>query len=474
MSARLARFPGSPLNHATKRPEPPASDGVADGLAEDESAAADNERQVENAIAITWRKSGPTLAFGIGIEHIRQMRPRKATIPTDTPDGFAARQDRAHATRPDETLTHLDQRGWLPALLDAPGRYMQGLLRPPLPLGNAHPDLDVIAALARRSRRANGYLSVDPELHAFECDAGVVTFATSGRTAFVVGGPHTGGDPKRIPALLSRFVEAARAHRYRRVLLFPILGSEREAAVHAGFDTVPTGVEAFIDLRRLDFRGKRFADLRQMRNRAHRRSDAVVVELSPTADRAAMEQIYGRWLAERPTAHQMTLVVGKPALDAPRGRRYFGVSASGVLQAFISIVPCFDGRGWGVDVMARPSGTPAGVMDFLISETALRLRDERAEVFSLGACPMALDGVAATPTHWLLRGIFWYLYRSYLGNKLFNFRSLHQYKIKFAPEWKTVYMAAWPRVSARALYVGCGMWGLFGPPWRIHVDPDKR
>jgi len=87
---------------------------------------------------------------------------------------------------------------------------------------------------------------------------------------------------------------------------------------------------------------------------------------------------------------------------------------------------------------------------------------------------MALDGVPATPTHWLLRGIFWYLYRSYLGNKLFNFRSLHQYKIKFAPEWKTVYMAAWPRVSARALYVGCGMWGLFGPPWRIHVDPDER
>ncbi|MCA9531353.1 MAG: DUF2156 domain-containing protein [Myxococcales bacterium] len=364
-------------------------------------------------------------------------------------------------------MTHPDRRGWLPALLDAPGRCAQGLVHPPAPLGEARPDLDHVASVARKSRRANGYLSVDPELRAFECAAGLVTFATSGRTAFIVGGPHTGGQPAHIPALLSSFVEAARASGYRQVLLFPVLGTERDASLEAGFDTVPTGVEAFVDLQHLDFRGRAFADLRQMRNRARRRYGASVAELSPTRDRAAMEQVYARWLAERPAAHRMTLVVGKPALDAPRGRRYFGVSTPQGLQAFLSVVPCFDGSGWGVDVMARPRATPAGAMDLLISDAALALRREGARVFSLGACPMALRGVPATPSHWLLRGIFWYLYRSFLGNRLFNFRSLHHYKRKFAPDWEPVYMAAWPRVSARALYVGCGMWGLFGAPWRI-------
>lgn len=358
------------------------------------------------------------------------------------------------------------KRRLLPLLLDAPGRLIQRWVSAPDPLGESSPDLDDIARHAQRSNRANGYLSVDSELRAFRCDSGVVTFATSGRTAFVVGGPHTNTEAGETSALLKQFREAAESCGYRRILLFPILAAERDAAHNAGFDTVVTGVEAFVDLEEFTLAGKNFADLRQMRNRAKKRYDASVVELYPDANRVELERVYQTWLSERPTRHRMTLVVGKPEFEKPRGRRYFGVKTGDHLEAFITLVPCFDGRGWGVDVMARPDATPAGAMDLLISEAAKLVRDEGAELFSIGACPMAITEAGGRREHPLIRMVFRTLYSTRLGNRLFNFRSLHRYKMKFNPRWESVYMATWPRVSVFSLYVGCGMWGLFGSPWR--------
>lgn len=379
------------------------------------------------------------------------------------------------ASDPDLALRR-DKRGFLPALLDLPGRLIQRWVSAPEPLGERSPDLDEIARLARRSAWANGYLSVDSELRAFTCEDGVVTFATSGRTAFVVGGPHATVSGAGTSALLTKFRDAAVSCGYRRILLFPILEAERDAANAAGFDTVETGVEAFVDLNEFTLAGKEFTDLRQMRNRAMKRYGASVVELHPDQHRDDLERVYQTWLSERASNHRMTLVVGKPAFDEPRGRRYFGVTSSEGLQAFITLVPCFDGLGWGIDVMARPEATPAGAMDLLISEAAFRVRDEGAKVFSVGACPMALSdsGDDGGREHPLLRRMFRVLYSSGFGNRLFSFRSLHRYKLKFNPRWESVYMATWPRVSVFGLYVGCGMWGLFSLPWRSSPcnDPD--
>jgi phosphatidylglycerol lysyltransferase len=373
--------------------------------------------------------------------------------------------------RTGKLTTRKDQRGLWPRLFDYPGRLIQNMVRAPRPLGDGSPDLQKIAKLAEQSPRANAYLSVDSELRAYECDAGVVTFATSGRTAFVVGGPHTGGNEQMTKDLLNKFQGAAKAVGYRRILLFPLLGDQRHLADNTGFETIETGSEAFIDLDEFTLRGKEFADLRQMRNRAQKRYNLSVDELDPESDRQAMTRVYRSWLEERPSRHRMTLVVGRPQFDRPLGRRYFGVRDDSGLRVFLTLVPCFDGRGWGVDVMARPGDAPAGAMDLLISETALAVRDEGAELFSVGACPMALKSEESARHRPLLRAAFRYLYGSKLGNRLFNFQSLHRYKMKFNPRWEPVCLAAWPRVSAAGLYVGCGMWGLFGAPWRTSPRP---
>ena len=133
-------------------------------------------------------------------------------------------------------------------------------------------------------------------------------------------------------------------------------------------------------------------------------------------------------------------------------------------MAFVTLTPGWAGRGMGLDVMARTPKAPAGTMELLLIATMEQVFDEGIEFVSLGACPMAerhpLDG--SDPR--LLRWIFRTLYRSRIGNRLFNFRSLAHFKAKFSPRWEPLYIAGWPRLTVRSLYTGCRMWGLFGRP----------
>jgi lysylphosphatidylglycerol synthetase-like protein (DUF2156 family) len=72
-----------------------------------------------------------------------------------------------------------------------------------------------------------------------------------------------------------------------------------------------------------------------------------------------------------------------------------------------------------------------------------------------------MAGIPLTGKGWLLRRIFRVLYASSLGNRVFGFRRLHQFKSKFRPRWEPVYFAASPRLGIWSLYLGCRMWGLY-------------
>ena len=134
------------------------------------------------------------------------------------------------------------------------------------------------------------------------------------------------------------------------------------------------------------------------------------------------------------------------------------------MVAFVTLIPGWGGAGVGLDVMARYPDAPAGTMDVLLVRAIERCFDAGMRIFSLGGCPMAEHGTLDADDPWLLRRIFRLLYRTRVGNYLFNFNSLVQFKAKFAPRWEPVYIAGWPRVSVRSLYTGCRMWGLFGKP----------
>jgi len=280
----------------------------------------------------------------------------------------------------------------------------------------------------------------------------VLGYQLRGSTAFAIGGVNATGDAKRV--LLSAY---ARLSGVRRRLVFPLRQTELRAAVHCGFSPVQVGVEGVLDLVDLRFAGKPYATVRNMRNRANRRG-VQVREVDPDAHRDALTRVHDDWLQSKRPSWRMKLLVGSPSLHQPLDRRYLAAFHDGVIVSFITLLPGAPGQ-WGLDVMARSPASPAGTMDLLLHDAAVLLRDEGAKTLSLGACPMA--GVTAHGRGRPLRALFRFLYRSRLGNQLFGFRNLFEFKQKFRPRWEPVYFAASPRLGVWSLYEGCRMWGLY-------------
>jgi lysylphosphatidylglycerol synthetase-like protein (DUF2156 family) len=316
---------------------------------------------------------------------------------------------------------------------------------------------DVFPRVRATAAHPEAYLALEPGLHYVERGELVLAWQRRGRTAFGVGGVNA---PEGLQEpLLRGFREETLGRGVVRQLLFPLRAHEREAALAAGFQSLQVGVEAWLDLPDLHFRGNRFENVRQMRNRARRRGVAVRErDVTQPALRAELAALHDAWLESKRPSWRMKLLVGSPALEQPFDRRYFVAETDGRVEGFVTVVPADDGR-WGVDVMCRRPDAVPGTMELMLVEVVAALRGEGARALSLGPCPMA--GVARDGAYPLLRWIFDLLFRSQLGNRIFGFRALYAFKSKFRPRWEPVYLAASPSLGWVTLYRGCRMWGLY-------------
>jgi lysylphosphatidylglycerol synthetase-like protein (DUF2156 family) len=326
--------------------------------------------------------------------------------------------------------------------------------------GRAMPEHDtdpgqVYPLVRATARHPEAHLALEPGLHYHVHGGYVQAFEVRRRTAFAIGGLNV--PPEQQVAFLAGFRHALVARGLSRQMIFPLRATDLSAAGEAGFRALQVGVEAWIDLPEATLRGKRWAHVRQMRNRARRRG--VAVEEAPVERwRDEMTAVHAAWLDAKRPSWRMKLLVGSPGLERPFDRRYLVAHTEDRLEAFLTLLPGAEGE-WGVDVMCRRPDAVPGAMERLLVHAMERLRDEGATALSLGPCPMA--GVPVEGDRRLLKALFGLLYRSWWGNQVFGFRSLYRFKRKFRPRWEPVYFAASPRLGPVALYRGCRMWGLY-------------
>ncbi|MEN0065671.1 MAG: DUF2156 domain-containing protein [Myxococcota bacterium] len=341
------------------------------------------------------------------------------------------------------------QGDWLRQWLAWPARFVDGWSR-----ANELPDI----SLAVRHRRLlsgagpEGWLALQPGLATVGDETTWTSFAARGATALAVGGVH---GPDR-PAAFAQFREATNALGIRRQAVYPVREPDLDAARSAGFETMPVGVEAWVDLDEFTLEGKRFADLRQMRNRARNRG-VVVQEVDPRAWAERLKATWRAFLRARDVPWQLRWLTGGPVFSTYFGHRTFVAHHDGLVQAFCTVLPGPDGAA-SLDVMCRHPKAGPGSMEALLVSAMEQLRTEGVQRVSLGPCPLAegtaheVPGVLGLAMRWAWEGP--------VADRWFGFRSLTAFKAKFCPRYERVHLGIAPGLSAMSTYLVARIWAL--------------
>ncbi|SDU26106.1 bifunctional lysylphosphatidylglycerol flippase/synthetase MprF [Amycolatopsis keratiniphila] len=215
------------------------------------------------------------------------------------------------------------------------------------------------------------------------------------------------------------------------------------------WNSVQVAEETVVPLKGLEFKGKKWQDIRTAMNKA--KKFGVTTEWMSYADAppwmsGQIKALSREWLADKGLPEMRFTLGGLDELADPDVRCLVAVDDRQHVHGVTSWLPVRDeGRivAWTLDFMRRGPDAFPGVMEFLIASMVVRCRDEGSEYLSLSGAPLArLDRDERTVLPQRLLDV--------VGKTLepvYGFRSLLAFKAKFQPTYLPLYMA-YPRVAA--------------------------
>ncbi len=281
--------------------------------------------------------------------------------------------------------------------------------------------------------------------------AGIVATRHTGGVAIALGDPI--GPPERRGEAIRAFIESSSAH--GEVPAFYAIDDESAPVfTDLGWQLLIIGEEARIDAQTFTLEGGRWKDIRTSINRARRTGVearwTAWSELSVSL-RNQINRISEEWLAGKEIPEMGYTLGGIDELRDQDVRLMLAIDGTGRVSAITSWLPTYrDGRirGWTLDFMRRSTTSANGEMEMLIAETVLRAQREGVEFVSLSAAPLSRIAPGSSGSEAaarLLEGVGSRLER------LYHFKSLLNYKLKFAPELRPLYLAYPDSVSIPAI-----------------------
>lgn len=265
---------------------------------------------------------------------------------------------------------------------------------------------------------------------------GFVMMQRYGGSLIAMGDPVGPAEVAR--ALIWRFREEA-----DRLGLRPVFYQVGEAYwqtyLDLGLTLVKLGEEAMVPLHDFGLEGRERADLRQAWNRGKRGglSFRVVAPEDVAALMPALAVVSQQWLDDK-AGDEKGFSLG--SFDPAYLQRFpvAVVEAEGRIVAFANLWQAPAGQELSVDLMRHVDDAPKGTMDFLFIELFLWGREHGFQRFSLGMAP--LSGLAQ---HRLAGR--WNRFANVVarhGERFYGFSGLRRFKSKFAPQWRSRYLAA--------------------------------
>ncbi|OYW16637.1 MAG: hypothetical protein B7Z39_00175 [Novosphingobium sp. 12-64-8] len=220
--------------------------------------------------------------------------------------------------------------------------------------------------------------------------------------------------------------------------------------VELGLATMKYGEEALVDTTAFSLQGARMKGLRNSRARALR--EGLSLKIVPMADvprwLPMLRPISQEWLIAQKTQEKGFSLGRFEAAYLTRFDMAVVMRGSEPL-AFANIWRSGAGQEMSVDLMRQASHSPPGTMDFLFAELIAHARDQGFAQFNMGLAPLSgVPGGRLAP-FWarMARALY------HLGGQVYNFAGLRFYKQKFAPTWRSRYIAC-PQGPAGFFAVG--------------------
>jgi lysylphosphatidylglycerol synthetase-like protein (DUF2156 family) len=270
---------------------------------------------------------------------------------------------------------------------------------------------------------------------------GYLAFRKHAGVAVALGDPV--GPPGSTAGIIDDFVAMC-----DKAALVPYIFSCGRATVEAtealGWSSAQVAEDNLIDLPTLEFKGKKWQDVRTALNKAPK--EGVTFRMVTLADEPwsmvrQVEELSQQWLGDKELPEMgFTLGGVTEALDR-EVKVGLAVGADGKLHGVTSWMPVYgpEGhvRGWTLDLMRRADGSFRATMEFLIASSCQWFRKDGAEFVSLSGAPLArstTDAGGESPVEKFL---------DTLGEQLepvYGFRSLHAFKGKFQPRFEPMFM----------------------------------
>lgn len=290
----------------------------------------------------------------------------------------------------------------------------------------------IVAASPRAS--ANLALLGDKSFLFSPSGRSMVMYAVSGRSWIAMGDPI--GPAEELPELVWSFHTLADRHG-GWTAFYEVGRDNLTLFLELGLTVLRIGEQGSVSLSDFSLDGHEHKKLRYVRNKLEREGCEfeVAEEDAVPALLPRLREISDAWLEEKST-REKRFSLGRFTDDYMRRFPCALVRQEGRIVAFANIWRGAPGTELSIDLMRSNPDAPRGVMDFLFVNLMEWGRDRGFAAFDLGMAPLA--GLRSGPlaTRWSRFASLAYRY----GEQIYNFQGVREYKDKFNPEWRPIYL----------------------------------
>ena len=281
------------------------------------------------------------------------------------------------------------------------------------------------------------YFALEAEKSFFFSNTGksFISYVLEGNVAVVAGDPI--GPKEEMLAVISQFNSYCHEQDWTTVF-WQVRDVYTDLYRQAGMRLLKIGEDPIIKVDTFTLSGKPMANVRTSARHAEKSGLHIIFYRGQVQDAeqlAQMEQISRSWLASK-GGLEMGFSMGRFDVHGDDKQVYaLAVDADNKVYGFVSFVPIYGRKGWGIDLMRRAAQIPVGTMELLIVRSIEYLKIGGAETVSLGLAPMS--NFNHSDETFMEYGID--LLSNFVGD-LTKKASLGNFKKKFQPTWESRYL----------------------------------